>query len=66
MTKIKELRIASGMTQEELAKKANVKLATLQKLECGAVSTANSKFETIMRLAEAMNQNPREFIDWPD
>ena len=66
MTRIKELRTATGMTQEELARKANVRLATLQKLECGAVSIANSKFETIMRLAEAMNQNPKEFVDWPD
>ncbi len=66
MTRIKELRTAAGMTQEELARKANVKLATLQKLECGASSTANSKFETIMRLAKALNQSPEEFIDWLD
>ena len=66
MTRIKELRTASGMTQEELARKANVKLASLQKLESGTNRVAGAKFETIMRLAEALNQNPKEFIDWPD
>ena len=37
MTRIKELRIAKGVTQEELAKVLNVKKAAISKYENGRI-----------------------------
>lgn len=63
MTRIKELRTATGMTQEELARKANVKLATLQKLECGANSIMGAKLATVAQIAKALNAPIESLIE---
>lgn len=62
MTRIKDLRTATGMTQEELARKANVKLATLQKLECGVNSIMGAKLATVAQIAKALNTSIESLI----
>ena len=63
MTRIKELRAATGMTQEELARKANVKLTTLQKLESGANSIMGAKLATAAQIAKALNTPIESLIE---
>ena len=60
MTKVKQLRMAHDMTQEQLAVRSGVKLSTIQKLESGANSIMGAKFETVLRLAEALDVKVEE------
>lgn len=46
------LRKENGLTQEGLARKANISYHTIIKLESGAVS--NPKIETVVKLADAL------------
>ena len=52
--KIKEARLACGMTQEELAKKSNVPRATIIGLETG--STKVTTTETLIKIASALDK----------
>ena len=54
--KIKELRKALGMTQEELGEKIGVQKAAINKYETGIV--VNLKQDTIRRLAKALCVSP--------
>ncbi len=47
------LRKDKGLTQEGLARKANISYHTIIKLESGGIK--NPKAETILKLAEALN-----------
>ena len=51
--KIKELREAMKMTQEELAEKSGVSRGTISALENGIVRTTTSK--TLVKLAQALD-----------
>lgn len=48
-----KLRKERGLTQEGLARKANISYHTLIKLESGKIK--NPKIETILKLSEALN-----------
>lgn len=54
--RIKQARIAAGMTQKELADKVGVKFSAIHKYETGMV--VNLKRETIAALARALNVKP--------
>ena len=58
---IKQLRIASGLTQEELGKLLGVKRAAVNKWESGMVQ--NLKRTTIQKLADIFQVNPVSFIN---
>ena len=47
-----KLRKEKGLTQEGLARKANISYHTLIKLESGGIK--NPKIETVIKLAEAL------------
>ena len=51
--KIRQVRLARGLTQRELAEIAGVSAVTISKLETGAARSASSK--TLLRLASALN-----------
>ena len=51
---IKTLRLAQGLTQEQLATKAGIKLTTLQKLECGTSKVSCARVETIYAIAQVL------------
>ena len=54
--RIRQARIANGMTQEELADKLGVKFGVISKYETGRVK--NLKRETIAALAEILDVKP--------
>lgn len=49
---LSKLRKAKGLTQEGLARKANISYHTLIKLESGGIK--NPKIETVIKLASAL------------
>ena len=51
--KIKEVREAQKMTQEELSEKSGVSRGTISALENGAVRTTTTK--TLLKIARALN-----------
>ena len=51
-SKIKKLRLEKDMTQEELARKANIPYATLLKIENDTVK--NPTINTLQKLAQAL------------
>ena len=51
---IKELRLSKGLTQEQLANKAGIRITTLQKLESGASRITGARVETIYAIAQVL------------
>lgn len=60
-TRIKELRNQKGISQEFLAEESGLSLRTIQRIENGET---NPTGESLKRLANALNVNPDELIDW--
>ena len=61
--KLKEMREANKLTQEELAKKANVARTIIVGIETGTTEVVRSS--TLIKLADALNSKVRNifFID---
>ncbi|WP_223033217.1 helix-turn-helix domain-containing protein [Hanstruepera marina] len=59
--RVKELRNQKGMSQEFLAEESGLSLRTIQRIEKGE---SNPTGESLKRLANALNVNPDELIDW--
>lgn len=55
-----KLRKEKGLTQEGLARKANISYHTLIKLESGGIK--NPKIETVMKLAEVLRISLDELV----
>jgi transcriptional regulator with XRE-family HTH domain len=55
-----KLRKEKGLTQEGLARKANISYHTLIKLESGSIK--NPKIETVVKLANALKISTDELI----
>lgn len=61
--KIKQLRIAAGMTQRELAEKAGVNIRQIQKYEVDQPEIGNVSLRITVALADALGvYDLREFI----
>lgn len=60
--RIKRLRIAIGMTQEELGKRLGVQKSAIAKIENGA--TQNIKRSQIEALAHALETRPSYLLGW--
>ncbi len=58
--KIKALRLSKGLTQDELARLADVTRVTISKLENGR--NPNPDSDTIEALAKAMRLKPAAFL----
>ena len=58
--KIREARKARGLTQEELAKRANVSRATIVGLENGSITVTTT--ETLTKIANALNKKVSEIF----
>lgn len=63
MQNLKHLRNLRGLTQEQLAEKADVNQATISKIEKG---TANFTMEMIQKIAAALNVSPAELFGLPE
>ena len=62
--RIKERRIALGLTLVELASKVGVRDATIQRYESGEIK--NIKKSTVAKLAEALNTTPSYLMGWEE
>lgn len=60
LRRIRELRDAQGLTQDELAKRADVRRATVADVEAGR--TKRIDLETLARIAEALGVNAAALI----
>lgn len=59
---LKELRQKAGLTQAALAEKAGVNLSMIQFYEQGFKDLNKAAFETGLRIAEALDCDPRDLI----
>ncbi len=59
--RVRELRNQKGMSQEMLAEESGLSLRTIQRIENGETEPTG---DTLKRLANALNVNPDELIDW--
>jgi len=59
--RVKELRNRKGLSQEILSEESGLSLRTIQRIENGETEPTG---ETLKRLANALNVNPDELIDW--
>nr|WP_316640459.1 helix-turn-helix transcriptional regulator [uncultured Roseateles sp.] len=60
--RIKELRVACGMTQEELAESTGFFRTYMSRLETGA---ANPTFDALLVLAKALDVSPAALFEQP-
>lgn len=61
-TRIKELRLIAGMSQEELGRRVGVQRAAIQKYEKGTVS--NIPIQTIEKIAAVFDVSPSYILGW--
>ncbi len=66
MTPLKYHRIKAGMTQEQLAVTAGIKLTTLQKIERGVSDIAGVRLSTALGLANALGIKVDELLHAPE
>ena len=59
---LKELRQRAGLTQAALAEKAGVNVRMVQYYENGFKDLNKAAFETGLRIAEALECDPRELL----
>lgn len=62
MNKLKELREAAGISQAELAEKSGVNKRMIEHYEQGFKDLSRAAFDTGLRIAEALDADPRELI----
>lgn len=58
--KIKEVREALNMTQEELSEKSNVSRTVISGLECGTLTVTTTA--TLLKIANALGKNVNEIF----
>ena len=63
---LKEIREKQGLSQSQLAKKANISLRTLQHYEQQTSNIDNAKLDTLINLAVALNCNIRDILTSPE
>jgi transcriptional regulator with XRE-family HTH domain len=61
-TRIKELRVLSGMSQEELGRRVGVQRAAINKYEKGSVT--NIPIKTIEKIAQVFDVSPTYIVGW--
>lgn len=65
-TKLKALRVASGLTQLEVATRAGLNLRTYQYYEQGNKPIEGAKLEVLLKICLALNCKLDEIIDDPE
>ena len=66
MTQLQDKRRASGMSQSELAHKAEISVRTLQSLETGARNIDKVAVLTALKLARALDCSIEDILDWSE
>lgn len=65
-TKLKALRVASGLTQLEVATRSGLNFRTYQYYEQGNKPIEGAKLETLLKICLALNCKLEEIIDDPE
>lgn len=63
MSKLKTKRMETGMSQSQLAEKANMNVRTLQHYEQGSKIFDNARIDTILRVCLALNCKFEDVIE---
>lgn len=63
MTKLKQIRQHSGLTQSELAKKVNINLRTLQYYEQGVKQLDHARIDTILKICLELDCNISDIME---
>lgn len=63
MSKLKEMRQAKGLSQSQLAEKANMNVRTLQHYEQGSKIFDHARIDTILRVCLTLNCKIDEIIE---
>lgn len=66
MTQLQDKRRASGMSQSELASKAEMSVRTLQALEVGARNIDKVSVLTALKLARALECSIEDILEWSE
>lgn len=66
MTQLQMIRKGTGMSQSELASKAEMPIRTLQALEVGARNIDKVSVLTALKLARALDCNIEDILDWSE
>lgn len=62
LTGLKELRMAAGLTQQQLADKAGINIRQLQKYESGEYDLRNMTARAFIALADALRVDPHQLL----
>lgn len=62
LTPLKIMRMSKGLSQSQLAKKANISVRTLQDYEQGHKPLQKANYETIARLAKTLEVDIQEIV----
>lgn len=63
MTKLKNLRVASGMTQKEFAEKAGANVRMVQHFEQGQKPIDKARLETLLQYALALDCSVADLLE---
>ena len=63
MTKLKSVRMSTGLTQAQLAALTGLNLRTLQYYEQGNKKIEHAKLETILKICQVLNVEMGQIID---
>lgn len=63
MSKLKTKRMETGLSQSQLAERANMNVRTLQHYEQGSKIFDNARIDTILRVCLALNCKIEDVID---
>lgn len=66
MTQLQDKRRASGMSQSELAKAAEMSVRTLQALEVGVRNIDKVSVLTALKLAKALRCSIEDILEWSE
>ena len=63
MNKLKAKRLEAGMSQSQLAEKANLNVRTIQHYEQGSKNFDHSRIDTILKVCLALNCKSEDIIE---
>ena len=66
MTQLQMIRKGTGMSQSELAKKAEMSVRTLQSLESGARDIDKVSVLTALKIARALGCSIEDILEWSE
>lgn len=63
LTGLKELRLAAGLTQQQLAAESGVNIRQIQRVESGSSDAGNLTARNLLAIADALGVDPHSLIE---